>query len=84
MKLRSFKSSERIYEKGDGPYRGFGYLSLCSDPINLATWNKRALQRNCNFATFKKDSRKKDYNNPNGARYINDWLENESKPIIIF
>ena len=26
IKLRSFKSSEHIYEKGDGPYRGFGYL----------------------------------------------------------
>ena len=24
-------------EKGDGPYRGFGYLSLFSDPIDLAT-----------------------------------------------
>ena len=28
IKLRSFKISEHIYEKGDGPYRGFGYLSL--------------------------------------------------------
>ena len=35
IKLRSFKSSERINEKGNGPYRGFGYLSLFSDPINL-------------------------------------------------
>ena len=25
-------SSEHINEKGDGPYRGFGYLSLFSDP----------------------------------------------------
>ena len=25
LKLRSFKSSEHIFEKGDGPYRGFGY-----------------------------------------------------------
>ena len=38
IKLRSFKSSERINEKGDGPYHGFGYLSLFSDPIDLATW----------------------------------------------
>ena len=39
IKLRSFKSSEHINEKGDGPYHGFGYLSLFSDPINLATWD---------------------------------------------
>ena len=25
MKLRSFKSSEHITEKGDGPYHGLGY-----------------------------------------------------------
>ena len=43
IKLRSFKSSEHINEKGDGPYRGFGYLSLFSDPINLATWSQRKL-----------------------------------------
>ena len=41
IKLRSFKSSEHINEKGDGPYRGFGYLSLFSDPIDLATWSQR-------------------------------------------
>ena len=34
-------SSERINEKGDGPYSGFGYLSLFSDPIDLATWSQR-------------------------------------------
>ena len=34
IKLRSFKSSEHIYEKGDGPYRGIGYSSLFSDPLN--------------------------------------------------
>ena len=26
--MRSFKSSGHIKERGDGPYRGFGYLSL--------------------------------------------------------
>ena len=26
IKLTSFKSSERINEKMDGPYRGFGYF----------------------------------------------------------
>ena len=30
-KLRSFKCGEHIFEKGDGPYRSFGYLSLVSD-----------------------------------------------------
>ena len=37
IKLRSFKSSECINEKGDGPYHGFGFLSLFSEPIDLAT-----------------------------------------------
>ena len=37
IKLRSFKSSEHINGKGDGPYHGFGYLSLFSDPLDLAT-----------------------------------------------
>ena len=32
---KDFKSSEHINEKGDGPYRGFGYLSLFSDPISF-------------------------------------------------
>ena len=26
LNLRSFKSSEHINEKGDGPYNGFGYM----------------------------------------------------------
>ena len=46
INLRFFKhvkSSERIDEKGDGPYRFFGYLSLFCDPIDLATWCKREL-----------------------------------------
>ena len=30
----SFKSSEHINEKKDGPYHGFGYLGLFSDPID--------------------------------------------------
>ena len=37
IKLRSFKSSEHINEQGDWQYHGFGYLSLFSDPIALAT-----------------------------------------------
>ena len=43
-KQRSFKSSEHTVEKGDGPYRGFGYSSLVSDPLDLATWSQRVLQ----------------------------------------
>ena len=40
-KTYSFQSSEHIHEKGAGPYRGFGYLSLFSDPIDLASWSER-------------------------------------------
>ena len=29
LNLRTFKSSEHINEKGDGPYRGFDYGYLC-------------------------------------------------------
>ena len=39
----SFKSSEHFYEKGDGPYRGFVYSNLFSDPLDLATWSQREL-----------------------------------------
>ena len=49
IKLRSFKSSERINEKGDEPYRVFGYLSLFSDPL---VWQHGAKKNYCNFATF--------------------------------
>ena len=41
IKLRSFKSSEPINEEKDEQYRGFGYLSLNSDPLDLATWSQR-------------------------------------------
>ena len=41
IKLRSFKSSKHINEKGDRPYRGFGYLSLFSDPLDFAIWSQR-------------------------------------------
>ena len=36
-------SSEHINEKGDVPYRGFGYLGLFSDPKDLAIWSQREL-----------------------------------------
>ena len=41
IKLRSYKSSENINEKGDGPYRSFGYLSLFSDPTAFAAGSQR-------------------------------------------
>ena len=42
-KLRSFKSKEHINEKMDGPYRGFDYKSLFSDPLVLAKWSQREI-----------------------------------------
>ena len=33
----------RINEKGNGLYRGFGYLSLVSDPLDLAIWSQKEL-----------------------------------------
>ena len=42
-KLRSFKSSEHINEKMDGPYRCFDYKSLFSDPLDLAKWSQREI-----------------------------------------
>ena len=35
-KFRSFKSIENIHKKEVGPYHGFGYYSLISDPVHLA------------------------------------------------
>ena len=33
-------SSEYINEEGDGPYGGFGYSSLVSDPLDMALWSQ--------------------------------------------
>ena len=76
LKLRSFKSSEHIDKKGDGPYRGFGYLSLFSDPIDLATWSQKNY---CNFATFNRAVVSKT-SIIHKAKTIKCSLENESKP----
>ena len=43
---RFFQSCEYIDETVDGPYRGFGYLSLFSDSEGLANMEP------CNFASF--------------------------------
>ena len=48
-KFRSFKSKENIHKKEVGPYRGFGYLSLISDPTDLA---KGASGKYCKFEIF--------------------------------
>ena len=45
MKIKLTSGSEHINEKGDGPYRGFGYLSLFGDPINFK-------QYGVNFPSF--------------------------------
>ena len=50
IKLRSFKSSEHN-EKGDGSYRGSGYFSLFSDPIDLATWSQKRITVNLHLST---------------------------------
>ena len=55
-KFRSFKSKENIHKKEVGLYHGFGYLSLVSDPINLA---KEARGKYCEFACFHDGSRLK-------------------------
>ena len=70
LKLRSFKSSEHINEKGNGPYRGFDYLSLVSDPLDLATWSQRELLKFCNF---QQGSRYKDLYYLNGTKHVNHW-----------
>ena len=50
-KFRSFKSIENIHKKECGPYRGFGYSSLISDPLDLAN---AARGKYCKFAIFNK------------------------------
>ena len=62
MNIIPFKGSEHINEKVVGPYRGFGYLSLFSDPTDLATWSHRELLQ---FRIFQQDSRYKDEYSPN-------------------
>ena len=54
--FRFFKSKENIHKKEVGSYHGFGYLSLISDPINLA---KGARGKYCEFASSNNGSRLK-------------------------
>ena len=46
--LRSFKSSEQFSEKGDGPYRGFGYLSLFSFQLRKVIIRFKRIEYNIN------------------------------------
>ena len=48
-KFRSFMNKENIHKKEVGPYCGSGYISLISDPINLA---KGAREKYCMFDNF--------------------------------
>ena len=62
---KNFKSSEHINEKWDGPYHGFGYISLVSDSLALATWSQRELL----FYTFRQVGRYEDKYYSNGTIY---------------
>ena len=55
-KFRSFKSKENIHKKEVGPYRGFGYKSLISGPINLTKGarGKYCIVENFNMAVVSK------------------------------
>ena len=70
-------SSERIDEKGDGPYRGFGYLSYRfgnMEPKRITVilqLSKRIVETKIIIIQ-------------NGVKYIIHWLEKESKLIIMF
>ena len=39
--ILQLESSEHIFQKGDGPYRGFGYSSLVSEYVVVDTYWKR-------------------------------------------
>ena len=59
--MSSFKSSGNIQKKEDGPYRGFAYWMLISEPIHLA---KTARANYWNLMEFLQDSRRKDWFKP--------------------
>ena len=52
--LRSFRNSEHIEEKGDGPFHGLGNINLVSDPVDLTTCSQGELLL---FCIFQKGSR---------------------------
>ena len=59
--MSSFKSSGNIQKKESGPYRGFAYWMLISDPIHLA---KTARANYWNLMELLQDSRRKDWFKP--------------------
>ena len=44
-------------ENGSGPYCGFGYLSLVSDPFNLVTWSQSELPGTVIFQNSTEDTK---------------------------
>ena len=64
-----------INEKGDGPYRGFGYLNLFSDPL---VWQHGAKENYCNFASLNSVVDTKTSKIQIGPNILKRWLENES------
>ena len=51
-------SSEYINENGYRPYHGFGYFSLFSDPLDMATWSQREFISNVEVRDMTADSGK--------------------------
>ena len=54
--MKNLDPLSAIHKIEVGPYHGFGYLSLISDPIILA---KEAERKYCEFANFNNGSRLK-------------------------
>ena len=65
--MSSFKSSGNIQKKESGPYRGFAYWMLISDPIYLA---KTARANYWNLIELLQDSRRKDWFKPKWAQTL--------------
>ena len=59
------------------------FISLFSDPLNLAKWNQ-AKKKNCNFATSNRIVDKRTSIIQTEPNYIKRLLENESKPTMNF
>ena len=56
--MSSLKSSENIQKKESGPYPGFAYWMLISDPMNLV---KTARANYWNLMELLQDKRRKDW-----------------------
>ena len=62
-----FKSSEHINKKGDGQYRGFGYLNLFSDSIDMEPMRIIVIRVVDTKTSI----------NPKGTKDIKCWLEDQ-------